>query len=167
MAESRPPNQLALDTNLLLDLADGADFAHTFKEVFEERGYVFLLPPTAASELHENFIYAPSLRKRELSGIALGNLRSWAVRTFELAPVQQAIAEQFARKLLKKSLLPPDEFNDGAILGETSLRRIPLLVTSDKHLLDIDEDALLLAFNEADLFPVRPVHPKRLLCALS
>ena len=37
---------------------------------------------------------------------------------------------------------------------------------SDKHLLNIDEDALLLAFNEADLSPVRPVHPKRLLRVL-
>ena len=39
-------------------------------------------------------------------------------------------------------------------------------MTSDKHLLDIDEDALLLAFNEADLAPVHPVHPKSLLRAL-
>ncbi|MCI0534165.1 MAG: hypothetical protein L0Z50_02940 [Verrucomicrobiales bacterium] len=43
---------------------------------------------------------------------------------------------------------------------------IPLLVTSDKHLLDVDEDALLLAFNDADLLPVHPSHPKRLLKAL-
>jgi hypothetical protein len=37
---------------------------------------------------------------------------------------------------------------------------------SDKHLLDIDEEVLLLALNEADLSPVHPVHPKRLLKAL-
>jgi len=43
---------------------------------------------------------------------------------------------------------------------------IPLLVTSDKHLLNIDEDALLLAFNDADLSPVHPSHPRRLLKAL-
>jgi hypothetical protein len=30
----------------------------------------------------------------------------------------------------------------------------------------IDKDALLLAFNEADLSPVHPVHPKRLLRVL-
>jgi len=46
------------------------------------------------------------------------------------------------------------------------LAAIPLLVTSDKHLLDIDEDALILAFNDADLTPVRAAHPKRLLRAL-
>jgi hypothetical protein len=39
-------------------------------------------------------------------------------------------------------------------------------VTSDRHLLDIDDDALLLAFNQADLSPVLPVHLKRLLRAL-
>jgi hypothetical protein len=33
-------------------------------------------------------------------------------------------------------------------------------------LLDVDEDALLLAFNDADLLPVHPSHPKRLLKAL-
>ena len=49
---------------------------------------------------------------------------------------------------------------------KTSLAGIPLLVTSDKHLLNIDEDALLLAFNEVELTPVHPVHPKRLLRAL-
>ena len=40
-------------------------------------------------------------------------------------------------------------------------------MTSDKHLLNMDEDALLLAFNEADLLTVHPVHPKRLLRVLS
>ena len=55
---------------------------------------------------------------------------------------------------------------DALILAETSVAEIPLLVTSDKHLLDIDEDALVLLFNEADLPPVRIAHPRRLLRAL-
>ena len=37
---------------------------------------------------------------------------------------------------------------------------------NDKHLLDLDETGLRLAFNEADLEPVNPVHPKRLLRAM-
>jgi len=41
-----------------------------------------------------------------------------------------------------------------------------LLVTSDKHLLEIDETALKVAFAEADLPSVSPLHPKRLLRAL-
>ena len=64
------------------------------------------------------------------------------------------------------ALIPETEQNDGKILAQTSLAGIPMLVTSDKHLLNIDENALLLAFNEADLAPVHPVHPKNLLRAL-
>ena len=56
--------------------------------------------------------------------------------------------------------------NDGLILAEVPLAEVPLLVTSDKHLLDIDETVLRLAFNDADLFPVSPVHPRRLLRAM-
>ena len=46
------------------------------------------------------------------------------------------------------------------------MAEILLLVTSDKYLLNIDEDALLLAFNDADLPLVHPSHPRRLLKAL-
>jgi hypothetical protein len=67
---------------------------------------------------------------------------------------------------MDSSLIPVTEQNDGKILAQTPLVGIPMLVTSDKHLLDIDEDVLLLAFNEADLLPVHPVHPKRLLRVL-
>ena len=51
MAASRPKKSLALDTNLLLDLAAEADFAHTFREVFLEKGYFLLAPPTATTRL--------------------------------------------------------------------------------------------------------------------
>jgi len=84
-------------------------------------------------------------------------------RPFDPDSAAEAVCEQFVRGLLRKRLIPEGEFNDGLILAETSLADIPLLVTSDKHLLNIDEDALLLAFNEAELAPVHPVHPKRLL----
>ena len=46
-----PRKQLALDANVLLDLAEGKDFAHEFREEFQRRGYEFLLSPTAAVEL--------------------------------------------------------------------------------------------------------------------
>src|SRR5436309_10581750 len=133
MAGSRLPKQLALDTNLVLDLAEGQDFAHSFRELFQERLYTLSLPPTATLELHENSLYAPAPQKRELARLALLKLRSWGIRAFELSAVQHAIAERFAAKLGEKGLLPAEEFNDAAILAESSLEQIPLLVTSDKH----------------------------------
>ena len=85
---------------------------------------------------------------------------------YPVSDTDLAIADRFSARLSALKLIPEEEQNDGRILGETSLASIPLLVTSDKHLLDIEEEMLLLAFNEADMLPVHPVHPKRLLKAL-
>src|ERR1019366_4955130 len=134
--------------------------------VFQGKGYALVLPPTAVHELHVIFTAGDSEAERELAGTGLTHLRQWAIRPFDLDSAAEAICQQFVRGLLGQRLIPEDEFNDGLILAETSLAEIPLVVTSDKHLLNIDEDALLLAFSEADLSPVRPVHPKRLLRVL-
>ena len=158
--------QLSLDTNFVFDLAGDKDFAHEFREIFQSKGYTLVLPPTAAHELHLIFTHGDSAAERELARTALTRLLQWGIRPFDLDSTAEAIGGQFVRGLIQQHLLPEDEFNDGLILAETSLAGIPMLVTSDKHLLNIDEDALLLAFNEADLSPAHPVHPKRLLRVL-
>ena len=158
--------QLSLDTNLVFDLAENKDFAHDFREVFQRKGYALVLPPTAAQELHFIFTHDACAAQRELARTGLTHLLQWGIRPFDLDSTAEAIGGQFVRGLFQHRLLPDDEMNDGLILAETSLAGIPLLVTSDKHLLDLDEDALRLAFNEADLAPVHPVHPKNLLRAL-
>jgi hypothetical protein len=50
---------------------------------------------------------------------------------------------------------------NGVILAETSLAGISIVVTRDKHLLDIEETSLSMAFNDANLAPVNPAHPTR------
>ena len=158
--------QLSLDANIVFDLARDEDFAHDFREIFQSKDYAMVLPPTAVHELHVILTGGDSQTERELARRGLTHLKHWGIRPFDLDSAAEAICEQFVRSLLRQRLIPEDEFNDGLILAETSLAEIPLLVTSDKHLLNIDEDALLLAFNEASLSPVRPVHPKRLLRVL-
>jgi len=160
-----PRKQLALDANVLLDLAEDKDFAHDFREQFQTRGYEFLLSPTTVAELNILSIYGGEPQKH-FADLALQKLRAWKCRPFLLSDTETAIAEQFRRRLSELKLIPDEEWDDGLILAETSLGDIPMLVTSDAHLLDIDEDALLMAFNEADLPPVRPAHPKRLVKAL-
>jgi hypothetical protein len=158
--------QLSLDVNFVFDLAGEEDFAHDLLDVIRKKGYALILPPTAVHELHLIFTHGDTEAERELAREALTHLRQWGIRPFDLDSAAEAVCEQFVRGLVRQSMIPEDEFNDGMILAETSIEQIPLLVTSDKHLLDIDDDALLLAFNEADLAPVHPVHPKRLLRAL-
>jgi predicted nucleic acid-binding protein len=157
-----PRKSLALDTNLLLDLAGEEDFAHEFKEEFSSRGYSLFVPPTVVAEL-SFFATLKEAPQREIANAALKNIGVWKCQPFTLSSTQLAIAIRFATRLMDDALIPETEQNDGKILAQTSLAEIPLLVTSDKHLLNIDDDALLLAFNEAELPPVHPVHPKRLL----
>ena len=123
------------------------------------------MPPTVIAELafFSSLKHAP---QQEIANVALENISVWKCQPFTLSSTQLAIAIRFAARLMDSSLIPETEQNDGKILAQTSLAKIPLLVTSAKHLLDVDEDALLLAFNDADLLPVHPSHPKRLLKAL-
>jgi predicted nucleic acid-binding protein len=162
MAAIAQKKLLALDTNFLLDLAGKAAFARDFKEYFQSLGFQFLVPPTVVMELtfaaeEENG------EKRALARKALDNFTRWRIQPFGMTAVETDITGGFSQRLREKGLLPFEEVNDGIILAETSLGGISILITRDKHLLDIDETSLSMAFNDADWTPVNPAHPKRLL----
>src|SRR5690242_12427468 len=111
--------RLSLDTNLLLDLADEEDFAHTFQEEFLEKGYLLLVPPTVVQELTHAALNKTGEEQRSANR-ALSSMRTWGLRPFEVAPVAHGIAEQFANRLIDRGLLPAEEIHDGEILAETS-----------------------------------------------
>ena len=165
MARNGRRKPLGVDTNLLLDLAREFEVAHEFREVFQAAGYTLLAGPTVFEELGFAALHGNE-EERALAQKAVAQAAGWGIRPFDLSDVERAIAERFAVRLLDRGLLPEEEFNDALILAECALAGIPLLVTSDRHLLDVDADALALTFNDADLAPVHPVHPKALLKAL-
>jgi hypothetical protein len=51
MAVPGRKKRLAVDTNLLFDLAAEKNFARTFRETYQERGYSLVVPPTAIQKL--------------------------------------------------------------------------------------------------------------------
>jgi predicted nucleic acid-binding protein len=164
MGATTARKRFALDTNLIFDLAEEKNFALTFVEVFLQRGYELFLPPTAAQELAHAVIHNPE--KREIAKKGLRNLRKWDIQEFDLVAVDHGITEQFSLLIRTRNLLPVAEVNDGLILAETSLARIPVLVTSDKHLLNIPEESLASSFKLRDLAVVAVCHPKDLLRAI-
>src|SRR5439155_19887911 len=154
MAAQGTRKRFALDSNLLMDLAGEEDYAHTFREEFQQRGYSLWLPPTVAHEL----LHASETKSdpdAAVAGSALAQLLDWQIFPLGLSSLDVGIAEAFARNLIHSRLLPPEEYHDALILAESSLAAIPVLVSSDDHLLDIPEDRLLVCVNEADLSPVR------------
>jgi len=161
-----PKKKLALDTNVLFDLANESDFTHTFREVHQERGYSLEVPPTVIQEL-SHLALETHCNESALALKALQKIRSWGLLPFDLIPTGHALAEQFSKKLIDKGFLPEGEFNDGLILAETALVSIPILATSDKHLLHIDNAVLRVQLEDSDLSAVSVVHPKTLLGALA
>jgi len=75
MGPTRPKRQLALDANLLFDLAADVDVAHDFRETFLRQGYVLRLAPTATQELFNFHRHAAAPEKRALATKALLNMR--------------------------------------------------------------------------------------------
>lgn len=145
----------ALDTNVLINLADEIDSAHTFREVALERGYSLFASPQVILELAH-------LAKREnlpSAFMALRSLRAWSIHPSDPPSHTRAIATEFSRELQRRQMIPEGEFNDGVILAESSLCGAALLVTSDQHLLSIDPTRLRLLFDQKDLSPVVVVSP--------
>ncbi len=157
--------KLALDTNVGLDLASGSDAVHDFRETFQKRGYALFLPPTVIEELAYQRL-EEAVAKAALAAQALASLRRWKLIPLPPSSLGRAIARRFAHRLIERRLLPSEEVHDGMILAETTAAGIPVLVSADNHLLGIDELALHLACNEADLDPVVVMHPRNLLRAL-
>ena len=81
MAGQEKKKRLALDTNILFDLAAGEDFAHDFIGVFIEKGYVFSVPPTVVQELSAFAFKQSDDGKRDLAIAALRDMRGWGPMT--------------------------------------------------------------------------------------
>lgn len=163
--EGRSKKPLALDTNVLLDLADGSEVAHDFRETFIRKGYSPVVPPTAMFELALHHASGDA-RRRHLASVALSKLGVWRIVPLSVGEVDEAIAERFALRLIELGLLPEEEFSDGLILAEAALARISIAVSSDKHLLDIEPEELRAALDAADLAHVAVMHPHKLLRAV-
>src|SRR2546423_10386557 len=99
MAAQGTRKRFALDSNLLIDLAGEEDYAHTFREEFQQRGYSFWLPPTVAHELlHAS--ETKSDRDAALARWALAQLLDWQIFPISLSSLDFGISEVFARKLI-------------------------------------------------------------------
>src|SRR6266567_1217029 len=143
--EAISPRRLSLDTNVLFDLADQKDFAHDFRQTYQHKGYALVVCPTVVAELYFLQEHGDAEEQR-LARVALVRMVPWDVRVFPLTGVQLVIAWRFAAAVIARGFLPETEINYARILAETSVAAIPLLVSSDRHLLDIDQDALNIAF---------------------
>jgi predicted nucleic acid-binding protein len=73
-----PKKLLALDTNILFDLAQGKDFSHTLREILQERGNALKVPPTVVQEL-TYFVEKGNSVEKAIALTALTEMRGWGI----------------------------------------------------------------------------------------
>lgn len=128
------PTLVAVDTNVLLDLAVPKDRAHDAIAIFRRRvpGIEFVVPPTVIEEL-------------------------------DFIPVGHGIVEAVARKLRGEHLIPEHEANDSFILAEAALANCSILISSDEHLRSADPTRLSLALKSCDVNAVLVRTPREIV----
>jgi hypothetical protein len=161
MAESQD-KRCALDVNILLDLAEGEGFALEFLEVAKEKYCPLYVTPTAFLEL-ELLVRDGTPPRKKAATRAIAGLHKWGVIVFDLEPVQHGCTKEFAQRLIRKGYLIEDEYDDGLILGEAGCFGIPVLVTSDHHLLDIRRSVVSAELKASDFWPTIVASPQAII----
>lgn len=163
MGNPYPKQSVALDTNILLDLGAEAAYAQNFKKSVQRAGYNFFVPPTALREAAHLAMHGATQTTRTHAFDGLQGLGRWRIQGIKLEDIDRDIVESFARRLIARGLIQSDQWNDGKILGETSLAEIPFLATTDPHLKEIVPEELQILFTDADLDMVTIFDPRRFL----
>src|ERR1043166_6144721 len=132
------PQLVAVDANVLFDLAAGAedvvDSMSLIRGRLKEAG--LLMPPTV---------------QHELANWAVQTARSWRIIPANLTGVSLGIAERIALRLREVGLVPEEELHDSFILAESALLECSMLLTSDEHLRGIDFERLAYELQAVDV----------------
>lgn len=148
------PSRLAVDTNVLLDLADEEDDILDALAVIEHRlpKAEKLVPPSVLDELTYLAESGQSPPVRRSAARAIQALR----REHRFHPILELPfapegVEALAREFRRLGLLPREEMHDSMILAETAFLDCSILLTSDEHLRVIDHQQLTWLLNQRDL----------------
>jgi hypothetical protein len=163
----KTPSSVALDSNVLYDLAAQEEFALAGLEVLKEQGIGLFIPLTVFIELEFEIRHGQSPQKAARATRAMENIPAWKMKVMRLDPHKMGIAHEFSKAIRNAQLLPYEECNDGDILGEATQHPVEFLLTSDKHLLKIDRDQLQALYRSKHLPKVEIVSPWRFFTALN
>jgi hypothetical protein len=167
------PQYIALDTNVLIKLADSSELILDCKGTIEERvpDACFAILPTVIQELEDLSSLSgplPGMRKwektRDLANDALVSiLHPWRFRPIPFVPVMNGIIAQTARKIRALGLIPDDQENDSFIVAEAAALPAMILISSDSHICGIDKAALNLELSSCHLSQILISSPSEII----
>jgi len=160
------PLRLAVDTNVLLDLAEPVEAVLDAFAVLDRRlpDHDRLVVPSVLDELAFLCDSADTERVRQLAlaALELGREPGRFRVMLELVYPQDTV-EEVARAVRSPDLLPTEEVHDSLILAEAALLGCGLLLTSDEHLRGVDHEHLTLVLNPFELMPPVIASPRDLV----
>lgn len=146
---------IAVDANVLLDEENQDLDVLDALEVIRQRISMaqFVVTETVAQELIWLSENGTSRQRRDLATGALMQLLTRGYTPLVLSPVERGIASIISLKLRMQNIIPHNEENDATIVAEAALKGCDMLLTSDQHLLDANQDAQKLwrILEEADV----------------
>jgi len=148
------PLRLAVDTNVLLDVADEVEDVLDAFSVIDRRiaSDDQLVTPSVLDELAFLCDSGATASLRRSSRKALIQLRSGTrFRPLIELPFGENTVERAANELRARGLLPVEEVHDSLILAEAALLECSLLLTSDEHLRAVDHEQATLLLRAYDL----------------
>jgi len=160
------PLRLAVDTNVLLDLAEGAESVqHAFALLDQPLpGNDQLDVPSGLDEMHFLCDSGETGRVRQSAALALKLVREQdRFRPLLELASPQSLIDEVARELRTRGLLPDNEIHDSLILAEAALLDCGLLLTSDEHLRGVDHEQLTLVLNPFELVPPVIASPREIV----
>jgi predicted nucleic acid-binding protein len=160
------PQLVAVDTNVLMRLADGHEATIDAWQLIKRRirPLQFVALPTVMDELASKLSEDTEPVVRKAVEKALRELRPrWHFQPADFNAVQEAIADNALQQIRDSGLLPHEERNDASIIGEAAVLNCILLVSRDSHLAGVDHDKLALLLRRLDLTAPVIATPENLL----
>jgi rRNA-processing protein FCF1 len=160
------PQLVAVDTNVLMRLADGHGATIDAWQLIKRRirPVQFIALPTVLDELASKLSDDSELAVRAAVEKALRELRPrWHFQPADFNAVQEAVATNALQRLRDSGLIPYEERNDASIVAEAAVLNCVLLVSRDSHLIGIDHDKLAFLFRQLDLATPIIATPENLL----
>lgn len=148
------PTLVAVDTNVLLDLARNDETVLDGLATIRKRlaPVSFVVSPTVIQELADIADHGETAAVRNLAVAALTKLvQEWNFLPFNYLPVGDAIVFETGRKLRARKLIPEEEVNDSFVIVEAGLIGATLLISSDAHIHEIDQQMLKVELDAADI----------------
>lgn len=148
------PSRLAVDTNVLLDLADEVHDVLDAVDVIDDRlpAAERFVTPSVLDELAYLADSGQSRSVRQSARRAIQLLRGKdCFRPILELPFAPDNAAKLAQEFRRRGLLPDEEVHDSLILAEAVLLDCHIRLTSDEHLRSLDHQQLTWLLNQRDL----------------